>query len=125
MQKNIIGENGISYTLAEDGMYYPDLRLPEKTNYEIGKYGRMRCEYLQSYHRIEYLELLFSGRLNEYLYQINEECYEMMEMLVNKMVKKQGVSEQLKSKNQMLWIGMMNNIRSMAEEIILLDIVFS
>lgn len=51
MEKHIIGENGISYTLGADGLYYPDLQLPEGTRYEIGMYGRMRWEYLKSYHR--------------------------------------------------------------------------
>ena len=51
LRKHIIGENGISYTLGEDGLYYPDLRLPEGTHYEIGRYGRMRAEYLKENHR--------------------------------------------------------------------------
>ena len=51
MEKHIIGENGISYTLGADGLYYPDLQLPESMHYEIGRYGRMRWEYLKTYHR--------------------------------------------------------------------------
>ena len=58
MEKHIIGENGIGYTLGEDGMYYPDLQLPEGTHYEIGKYGRMRWEYLKKHQRGEYIKLL-------------------------------------------------------------------
>ena len=64
MKKHIIGENGISYTLGEDGLYYPDLRIAEGTHYEIGKYGRMRWEYLKNHHRGEYIKLLMNGRLN-------------------------------------------------------------
>lgn len=48
LRKHIIGENGISYTLGEDGLYYPDIRLPEGTHYEIGRYGQMRAEYRKS-----------------------------------------------------------------------------
>lgn len=103
LRKHIIGENGISYTLGEDGLYYPDLRLPEGTHYEIGRYGRMRAEYLKENHRALYLELLLSGKLNEYLHQTDEECYQMMERLVEQMKAKQGVTEQLKSENQMQW----------------------
>lgn len=51
MEKHIIGENGIGYTLGEDGLYYPDVELPEGTHYEIGKYRRMRWEYLKNHHR--------------------------------------------------------------------------
>ena len=115
LRKHIIGENGISYTLGEDGLYYPDIRLPEGTHYEIGRYGRMRALYL---------ELLLDGNLNEYLHQTDEECYQMMERLVEQMKAKQGVTEQLKSENQMQWVGMMNNIRHCAEEVVLRDIVY-
>ena len=115
LEKHIIGENGISYTLGEDGLYYPDLRLPEGTHYEIGRYGRMRAEYLKENHRALYLELLLSGKLNEYLHQTDEECYRMIERLVEQMKVKQGLKEQLKSENQMQWVGIMNNIWHCAE----------
>ena len=124
LEKHIIGENGICYTLGEDGLYYPDLQLPEGTHYEIGRYGRMRAEYLKEYHRALYLELLLDGNLNEYLHQTDEECYQMMERLVEQMKAKHGVTEQLKSENQMQWVGMMNNIRQCAEEVVLRDIVY-
>ena len=124
LEKHIIGENGISYTLGEDGLYYPDLQLPEGTHYEIGRYGRMRAEYLKEYHRALYLALLLDGNLNEYLHQTDEECYQMMERLVEQMKAKHGVTEQLKSENQMQWVGMMNNIRQCAEEVVLRDIVY-
>jgi hypothetical protein len=124
MKKHIIGEIGISYTLGADGLYYPDLKLPEGTDYEIGKYGRMRCEYLKSHHKVVYMELVLSGKLNEYLHEIDEECYERMELLIGQMKKKQGVTEQLKAENQMLWVGMMNNIRHSAEEVVLQEVVY-
>lgn len=125
LEKHIIGENGISYTLGEDGLYYPELRLPEGTNYEIGRYGRMRGEYLKEHHRALYMELLLSGKLKEHLHQTEEECYQMMERLLEQMKVKQGVTEQLKSENQMQWGGMMNNIRHCAEEVVLRDIVYA
>ena len=71
-----------------------------------------------------YLELLLDGNLNEYLHQTDEECYQMMERLVEQMKAKQGVTAQLKSENQMQWVGMMNNIRHCAEEVVLKDIVY-
>lgn len=99
MQKHIMGENGISYTLGEDGMYYPDLILPEETNYPIRKYGRMREEYLREYRKELYLDLVLDGKLNEHLHQTDEECYEMMERLIEHMKERQGVTEQLKEEN--------------------------
>ena len=125
LRKHIIGENGIRYTLGEDGLYYPDLRLPEGPPYEIGRYGRMRAEYLKENHRALYLELLLSGKLNEYLHQTDEECYRMIERLVEQMKVKQGLKEQLKSENQMQWVGIMNNIWHCAEEVVLKDIVYA
>lgn len=125
MQKHIMGENGISYTLGEDGMYYPDLILPEETNYTIRKYGRMRGEYLKEYRKELYLDLVLDGKLNEHLHQTDEECYEMMERLTEQMKERQGVTEQLKAENQMLWVGMCNNIRHSAEEVVLKEIVYA
>ncbi len=123
LEKHIIGENGISYTLGEDGLYQIS-QLRRGTHYEISRYGRMRAEYLKEYHRALYLELLLDGNLNEYLHQTDEECYQMMERLVEQMKAKHGVTEQLKSENQMQWVGMMNNIRQCAEEVVLRDIVY-
>lgn len=74
MKKHIVGENGISYTLGEDGLYYPDLKLPEETDYPIGKYGRMRRRYLQEYREVEYLRLFLNGGLNEHLHSVDVEC---------------------------------------------------
>lgn len=78
MEKHIMGENGISYTLGEDGLYYPDLYLPEETEYPIGKYGMLRKTYLKEHRKGLYLELVFSGKVNEHLHQIDEECHQMM-----------------------------------------------
>lgn len=61
MEKHIMGENGISYTLGEDGLYYLDLYLPEETEYPIGKYGMLRKSYLQEHRKGLYLELVLAG----------------------------------------------------------------
>ena len=124
LRKHIIGENGISYTLGEDGLYYPDLRLPEGTHYEIGRYGRMRAKYLKEHHRALYLELLLSGEFNEYLHQTDEECYQMMERLVEQMKASEGVTESMKAHDQMAWVRAMNSIRNRAEEIILREMIY-
>ena len=125
LEKHIVGENGIRYTLGEDGLYYPDLRLPEGTHYEIGRYGRMRAEYLKEHHRALYLELLLSGEFNEYLHQTDEECYQMMERLVEQMKASEGVTEELKCTRQMEWVQRCNNIHNRAEEIVLHEMIYS
>ena len=124
MEKHIIGENGIGYTLGEDGMYYPDLQLPEGTHYEIGKYGRMRWEYLKKQQRGEYIKLLMDGRLNEYLHEVDTQCYERLELLVEQMKAGAGITEELKATDQMKWVGLMNNVRSSADEIVLKELIY-
>ena len=99
--------------------------MPEGTNYNIGKFGHMRCEYLKEFKHGYYMELLLGGKLNEYLHGVDEECYEMLDRLVEKMKEKQGVTEQLKAENQMLWVGKMNNIIACAEEIVVRELVYA
>ena len=67
---------------------------------------------------------MFVGKLNEYLHEVDEECYEMLDQLVEQMKDKQGVTEQLKAENQMLWVGKMNNIIACAEEIVVREVVY-
>ena len=84
----------------------------------------MRCEYLKEFRHGYYMELLLEGKLNEYLHDIDEECYEMMDRLVEQMKEKQGVTEKLKAENQMLWVGKMNNIIACAEEVVVREVVY-
>ena len=100
----MIEENGIVYHLSEDGCYYPDVRLPEGTHYNIGKYGLMRWEYLLTNHRREYIRLLLDGKLNEYLHEVDEGCHARVEVLVEQMKAGTGITEELKSTNQMKWM---------------------
>ena len=116
MKKHIMGENGISYTLGEDGLYYPDLYLPEETEYPIGKYGMLRKTYLKDHRKRLYLELVLAGKLNEHLHQTDEECNQMMDRLVKQMKDVHGVTEELKMQNQMEWVRRMNNIKNAAEK---------
>ena len=124
MEKHIIGENGIRYTLGTDGLYYPDLELPEGTHYKIGKYGRMWWEYLKTRRKGEYIGLLMDGKLNEYLYEVDEACYQRMELLVEQMKAGAGITEELKVSDQMKWVGLMNNVRSGAEEAVIRELIY-
>ena len=119
-----MGENGISYTLGEDSLYYLDLYLPEETEYPIGKYGMLRKTYLKDHRKGLYLELVLAGKLNEHLHQTDEECNQMMDRLVEQMKEVHGVTEELKMQDQMAWVGKMNNIRACAEEIVIINVIY-
>lgn len=123
MEQNIVGENGIHYTLGVDGMYYPELELPKGTDFDIGRYGIMRMEYLAKYRRQEYIKLMMSGELNEYLYEVDRECHESVEKLVEEMKVGVGITEELKKIDQMKWVGLMNNVMSTAEEIVMKEMI--
>ena len=120
----MIEENGIVYHLSEDGCYYPDVRLPEGTHYNIGKYGLMRWEYLLENCRSEYIRLLLDGKLNEYLHEVDEECHARIELLVEQMETGAGITEELIAVNQMKWVGLMNNVRITAEEIVQREMIY-
>ena len=102
-----------------------DFNLSDTTEYQIGKYGRMRKRFLEENHRGVYSYMLLSETLWKHLAEIDEECNEMMDRLVRQMAKREGVTEQLKSDDWLLWIQKTKSIRSRAEEIVLHDLIYS
>ena len=123
MQRFITDERtGIQYELIGD-YYYPCLVI-EKTPI-LSKYGRMRERYLREHREILYFNLLTSGKLNEHLAQIDTSACNMAEYLIKEMAIRQGVTEKLKAEDMMKWVGLMNNIRSCVDEIVLNDVVYS
>ena len=123
MKKQIYDEkNGMSYTLHGD-YYLPDLVLrEEKPTY--GKYGMLRKQFLKEHRSARYQYMLLTGKLNEHLNQIDQEAREQVETLMEQMIEKQGVTEELKAQDQMKWVRLMNNIKASAEEIILKNMVY-
>ena len=117
-------ENEISYTQQGDYLL-PDLNLPEQPKVKIGIWGRRHERYIKQYHKIRYFNLLTSGTLVAYLAVIDREATEMYDRLVQQLAKQEGVTEQLKSKNTMLWVRCMNNIRNRAIEIVNKEIINS
>ena len=123
MKKQIYDEkNGMSYTLHGD-YYLPDLVLREEEP-TYGKYGMLRKQFLKEHRSARYQYLLLTGKLNEHLNQKNQESREQVEMLMKQMAEKKGVTEELKVQDQMKWVGLMNNIKVSAEEIILKNMVY-
>lgn len=112
----VIVKNGIAYQLAENGCYFPQLSLEQKTDYVIGKYGIMRGEYMMKYQRHEYLKILMDGIWNQYLHDVDEECHREAELAVKRIMEKEGVMEQLKKENPLEWVRRVNVIKAGVEE---------
>lgn len=113
----------ITYTQQGDYLL-PDLKLPEQPKVEIGIWGKRHLRYIKQYHPIRYTNLLTSCELTAYLANIDEEATEMFDKLVNHFVERDGVTEQLKAENQLLWVGRMNNIRNQVTEIINNELIY-
>jgi len=123
MKKTIFEEIGGTYIRHGDYLI-PCLTLPEEEQRFVGVWGQRHLRYLKEYRRSVYLNLLTSGRLNDYLADIEEQAQERFERIVEQMKQTQGVTEQLKSENTLEWIGRMNNIQSCAREIVDREIIF-
>ena len=103
--------------------FIPDLELPEEPR-PIGKWGRMRREYLKEHKPIQYNCLLLSGKLWTYLADLNEQTQDRLERIIDQMKAAEGITEALKASDPMAWVGAMNNIRNRAEEIILRKLIY-
>ena len=124
MKKRIYDEkNGLSYTLHED-YYLPDLGINEEES-TYGKYGIMRKQFLKEHRSARYQYLVLTGKLTEHLNQVDKEVREKVEMLMEQMDEQWGVTEELKMQNQMEWVRRMNNIKNVAEEMALLEIIYA
>ena len=113
----------ISYTKKGDYLL-PDLILKDKEQYNIGKYGLLRLNYIKKDNLGLYFDLLVSDTLNEYLHNIDTIVMEKVQKLIKELTEKENITEELKSSNQMLWIGKMNNIKDIAEEIVLKEYIY-
>ena len=122
MMKERITKNGIDYVLVGD-YYIPDLKLSEE-EHPIGKYGRMHREYLRENNPILFNDLVLSCQLWTYLADLNEQCVEYRDFLMNQIMEQEGITEELKSRDQMEWVRRANNVRSRVDEIILNELVY-
>ena len=120
------GEIMMNLTYEKNGDYLiPMLQMDEQPEGMLTKYGLMRKNYLQEHKKGIYTGLLLKGKLKEHLLAIQEQAEQRMELLTAQMAKAEGVTEELKATNQMKWVGMMNNIRHSAEEIVLKELIYS
>ena len=121
--KSIFEEMGGTYTLGADGMYYPNLVLTEEEP-RYGKYSRMRLRHLKEHHKVLYNTLLLNGELIKHLNEVDDTANQRMDLLTLQMKEQQGVNEALKARDQMAWVGAMNNIHNAAEEIVLSELIY-
>ena len=121
--KSLFEELGGTYTLGKDGMYYPNLMIEEVDQRPIGKWGRMHREYLKEQHPSLYQRLILNGTMGRHLAYADGRATAMLESLITQMVKQEGVTEQLKAEQPMVWIGKMNNICIRAEEIVIEEVI--
>lgn len=122
--KSLFEEMGGTYRRVGD-YFLPNLSLPAKgENLSFGKYGKMRLRYLKEHRRALYTNLLTSGKLNEHLQEVDQQASEQVNQIVKAMAKTDGTDESLKAHDQMRWVGLMNNYKACAEEIILKEEVF-
>lgn len=115
---------GIEYTKVGD-FYLPNIALPKPRRIgNIGKYGRLRLQYLEEHHKAECMLMRINNELTSHLLDIEDECRTRVKSLVEQMAKKENVTEELKANNQLEWVQKMNSIKSRAEEIILNEVIY-
>ena len=103
----------------------PDMGLTEAERKPLGKYGIMRQQYLEKNRPGLYTRLILSGRLMEHLQEIDETAHSRLESLMSLLTKQQGVTEELKARDQMAWVGTMNCLKNQAEEMILTELIYA
>lgn len=116
----------MNLTYRKEGDYnLPNLLPPQETEVHLGKYALLRRKFLKENRRVTYMNLLTSGKLNSHLMEIERTALTRLEQMVPQMAKAEGVTEELKAADQMKWVGLMNNIRHSAEELILSELIYS
>lgn len=118
LKKYITDERtGVKYELISDYYFIAGYDEPEERR-PIGIWGQRRLQYIRKHKRSLYSQLLFFGKLNEYLADLNEQAEDMFELLIKQMAERDGVNEQLKAEKQMEWVSRMNNVRNRVIEIV-------
>ena len=121
--KSYFEEHGGTYTQVGDYLI-PDLVMDPQPEGEIGIWGQRRKQYLKAHRKGTYNAMLLQGTLTQHLIDTNTEALDLMESLVKQMAKAEGVTEELKRRNQLGWVGHMNSIRNRAEEIVRNELIY-
>lgn len=115
--------NGLWYELHGD-YYLPCLVVPEEEVHTIGIWGRKHLQYLREHRPMDYSDFVLSGKLYGYLADIDTQARTKLNLIVTQLAEKEFINEQLKAKDQLAWVGAMNNIRNRAEEIALNELIY-
>ena len=115
-------ENKLNYTRNGD-YFIPNLTLTETETKPLGKYGRMRKNYLQEHRQVLWNQMILSETLYPHLREIDETANRRMEQMMPELMKANGVTEELKASDPMMWVGLMNNLKAQAEEAILAELI--
>ena len=114
----------LTYAMVGD-YYYPDLVLPKETRETpLGKYGLLRKHYLKQYRSMLYDRLLLAGKLDAHLYEIDQQVREQVGQIVRQRAEADGVNEQMKATDELLWVGLMNQYQAAAEEQVMPELVY-
>ena len=114
---------GIEYHLEED-YYIPNLIMPEQEKITLNKYGRMRLNYLKENKKAEYSIMLMDGTLNKHLKEIQETANKRVEQIIKQLKEKSNLTENMKNTDMLYWVGMMNNFKNQAEEIVFNELIY-
>ena len=124
LQKTKIDKRtGIEYHLEGD-YYIPNLVMPEQEKIALNKYGRMRLNYLKENKKAEYSIMLMDGTLNSHLKEIQETATERVEKIIKQLKSKSNLTENMKNTDMLYWVGMMNNFKNQAEEIVFNELIY-
>ena len=123
-EKFLDERTGIEYRLVGN-CYLPNITIQKaRRTGNIGKYGRLKLNYMKKYKIPEYTEMLLNNELKSYLLDIEDECKEKLDILIKQMAEQENVTEELKANNQLEWVARMNNIKNRAEEIVLKEMIY-
>lgn len=122
--KSLFEQMGGTYTKVGD-YYIPDLVLPPVEEFFIGRFGQLHLRFIKKNKRGFYINLLISGELNRYLHTLDEQAMDRFNAIVNAYAKAENTDEALKASDPMRWVGLMNNYRNSAEEIVFKELVYA
>ncbi len=124
LRKSYIDEKtGIEYSLVGD-YYMPNLILKKEEKIILNKYGRARLKFLKENRKAEYTIMFINGTLNKHLKEIQETALQRVEVIIEQLKEKNHLTEEMKNTDQLYWVGMMNNFRNTAEEIVLNELIY-
>ena len=116
-------KTGIEY--IRNGDYYlPNLVLAEQRKIQLNKYGRLRLEYLKKHKKSEYMILFMDNKLTEHLEEVQEIATKRIEEIIKSLKEQSNLTEEMKNTDQLYWVGMMNNFKNQAEEIVLKELIY-